>query len=93
VQDLGKLAPARTLTSLSLEDAIGWQRRNGEAMEAAGNVRHKFSALQDLERRRRLEVDETFGYVLARASEAGLEMPVLDACYRMVKALDRAASA
>jgi ketopantoate reductase len=38
------------------------------------------SALQDVERGRRLEVEETLGYTLRRAAEVGLAMPTIEVC-------------
>jgi 2-dehydropantoate 2-reductase len=84
IVDLGTLVAAKSLSSLSLDDAIARNRRDGEAMDPA----HKISALQDLEHGRRLEVEATFGYVLRRASELGVAMPVSEACYRLLRALD-----
>jgi len=52
---------------------------------------HKVSALQDLERGRRLEIEETFGYAVRKASEMGLQVPSLDACYRLLAGLSRGA--
>ena len=44
---------------------------------------------QDLLRGRHLEVEETYGYAVARAVELGLPVPALETCYRLLAAIDR----
>ena len=51
---------------------------------------HRMSSLQDVERGRALEVDETAGYALEHGRKLGLEMPTLDLCYRLAAAVHRA---
>jgi 2-dehydropantoate 2-reductase len=46
------------------------------------------SALQDVERGRRLEVEETLGYTLRRAAEVGLAMPTIAVCYELLSGLN-----
>ena len=46
------------------------------------------SALQDVERGRRLEVEETLGYTLSRAAEVGLAMPTIEVCYELLSGLN-----
>jgi 2-dehydropantoate 2-reductase len=46
------------------------------------------SALQDVERGRRLEVEETLGYTLRRAAEVGLAMPTIAMCYELLSGLN-----
>ena len=50
---------------------------------------HRMSALQDLDKRRPLEIEQTLGYAVHSANEAGLAVPTLDTCYRLVAAVDR----
>jgi ketopantoate reductase len=45
------------------------------------------SALQ-VERGRRLEVEETLGYTLRRAAEVGLAMPTIAMCYELLSGLN-----
>jgi len=45
---------------------------------------HRMSAQQDVLRGSRLEYEETLGFALSKAREAGVPMPTLDACYRIV---------
>jgi 2-dehydropantoate 2-reductase len=92
LDDSVMLAPARSLSTIPMEEAVALQVAYGAAMEAQGVTTHKVSALQDLERGRRLEVEETIGYVVRKAAEMGVEVPRIDACYRMMAALSRAAT-
>jgi 2-dehydropantoate 2-reductase len=45
---------------------------------------HRMSAQQDVLRGSRLEYEETLGFALAKAREAGVPMPTLDTCYRII---------
>jgi 2-dehydropantoate 2-reductase len=45
---------------------------------------HRMSAQQDVLRGSRLEHEETLGFALRKAREAGVPMPTLDTCYRIV---------
>jgi len=51
---------------------------------------HRMSSLQDVERGRALEVDETAGFALAQGRALGLAMPTLELCYRLASAVHRA---
>lgn len=50
---------------------------------------HRHSMLQDLERGKRLEVDETLGDLVARGTRLGVAVPTVEAGYRMIVAMDR----
>lgn len=86
--DQHSLLPIRTML---LED----QARATEAVIAAGEEfkrsapSHRMSSLQDLEARRPLEIEETIGDAVRRARAHGLSLPLLEACYRLVAAIDR----
>jgi 2-dehydropantoate 2-reductase len=86
------LAPGRLLSTLPIEDAVAQQVAYGRDMEGQGVTTHKMSALQDVERGRRLEVEETVGWVVRKAAKLGVDVPRIDACYRMMAALSRAAT-
>jgi 2-dehydropantoate 2-reductase len=88
LQDIGVLS-AGSICGQDDEGAIASIRRAGETMQARGLLTHKMSALQDVERGRRLEVEETFGYVLRKGAEFGLEMSALETCYRLLAGIDR----
>ncbi len=51
---------------------------------------HRMSSLQDLERGKRLEVDETLGYAIAEARRLALAVPNLTTCYKLVAGINSA---
>jgi ketopantoate reductase len=50
---------------------------------------HRMSSLQDLEAGRPLEVHETLGYALQKATQHGMALPLLAAFYQLIAAVDR----
>lgn len=82
------LMPIKTLCRVSLDEAAAILRRVGAAMEARAPT-HKVSALHDLERGRRLEVEETLGYAVRKGAELGLALPTLVTCYRLIAGVNR----
>ncbi len=50
---------------------------------------HRMSSLQDLEAKRPLEVHETLGYALRKGAQLAVPMPLVDAFYQVVAAIDR----
>jgi 2-dehydropantoate 2-reductase len=89
VEDMGGMLLPKTLSTLSPDEAVALVQQMGRGAESAGVVNHKMSALQDLERGRHLEVEETLGYTVRRAAELGLPVPGLETCYRLLAAIDR----
>lgn len=87
LEDYGVLG-AKTLTSVSLEEAMTIIRHHGEQMEAVGATGHKVSSLQDLERGRRTEVEEIIGYAVQKGTTLGLRMPTVETCYRLLTGID-----
>ena len=49
---------------------------------------HKLSALQDLERGKRLEVEETLGYAVRQGVELGIPTPTMDVCYKLMAGIN-----
>lgn len=80
--------PLRTLIDAPERAAVEAILRVGEDMRSRA-PEHRISALQDLEAGRPLEVEETFGYAVRKAAELGLSLPLLDAFYHLVAAIDR----
>jgi 2-dehydropantoate 2-reductase len=76
---------AKTLSEVAFEEAVANFRRVGEHMEAQGATAHKVSILQDLERGRRLEFEEMFGYAVRKGAELGVSLPTVEVCYRLIK--------
>jgi 2-dehydropantoate 2-reductase len=79
--------PVALLVDLPEKDAIETIRRMGEEMRRR-SPDHRMSSLQDLEAGRPLEVEETFGYAVRKAAELGLSVPLLEAFYHTVTAID-----
>jgi 2-dehydropantoate 2-reductase len=78
------------LTQASESDAVKALQRNGERMRtSAPDFRQ--SILQDADRGRRLEVNETLAHTLQLAQELGIETPTLDFCCRVLRVISRAA--
>jgi 2-dehydropantoate 2-reductase len=78
---------AKTLSEMPFEAAVANFRQVGEQMEARGATAHKVSILQDLERGRRLEFDEMFGYAVRQGAELGVPLPTVEICYRLIKGI------
>jgi 2-dehydropantoate 2-reductase len=82
------LLPISTLSKMALDDAIAHIRQVGEALVTRAPT-HKVSALQDLERGRRLEVEETLGYAVHLGVELNVPLPALELCYRLLAGSNR----
>jgi 2-dehydropantoate 2-reductase len=78
----------KTIGSATEPEAVEKLRELGSIMQARAPT-HRMSSLQDLERGRRLEVEETLGYVVAKAATAGLAVPTVDTCYRLISGINR----
>jgi 2-dehydropantoate 2-reductase len=78
---------AQTLSEVSFEAAVANFRQVGERMEVQGATAHKVSILQDLERGRRLEFEEMFGYAVRKGAELGVALPTIALCYRLIKGI------
>lgn len=76
---------AKTLSEVSFEEAVANFQQVGARMEAQGATAHKVSILQDLERGRRLEFEEMFGYAVRKGVELGVALPTVELCYRLIK--------
>ena len=90
VMDLGGLIFPKTMSESPAEECVAVLKKAGAAMEAGGTTTHRMSALQDLLRGRQLEIEETYGYAVAKASELGVAVPRLETCYRLLAAINRA---
>ena len=87
LEDAG-LLPIKTLCEDDLGTAVARIRERGAAL-ATRAPSHKISTLQDLERGRRLEVDETLGDAGRRAAALGVPVPTIDTCYGLLAAINR----
>ncbi len=75
----------------SEEDAVRTVRADGEKRRTS-SPEFRQSILQDADRNRRLEVNETLDYTLTLAAELGVATPTLDLCCRVLRAVSRANS-
>jgi len=87
LEDRG-LLPIQTLCRGPLAEAVAHVRQGG-AMMAARAPAHKNSLLHDLERGRRLEVEETLGYAVRKGVELDVPLPTVDTCYRLLAGVNR----
>ena len=77
-----------TITSGTEAEGVAHLQARGALVQARAPM-HRMSSLQDLERGRRLEVEETLGYVVTNAATAGLAVPTVDTCYRLISGINR----
>jgi len=84
----GAILPLRTILSGSDSQAVAAVRAAGEEF-AVNAPEHRMSALQDLQAGRRLEVEETFGDMVRRAKQRHVHVPLLEATYHLIAAIDR----
>jgi 2-dehydropantoate 2-reductase len=88
LQDLPPYYLVKTLCSGPEPEAVAQLRELGAILQVRAPTA-RMSSLQDLERGRQLEVEETLGYVVANAATAGLAVPTVDTCYRLVSGINR----
>ena len=84
----GAILPLQAILGGSQAQAVESVLQAG-AQFAASAPAHRMSALQDLQAGRELEVEETFGYAVRKAREKQLAVPLLEAFYHLVAAIDR----
>ncbi|MDA0770513.1 MAG: hypothetical protein BZY79_04855 [SAR202 cluster bacterium Casp-Chloro-G4] len=80
--------PAKTLCSVPFDETVEQIQAMGRYFESVAPT-HKLSTLQDLERGRRIEVEETLGYALKEAGKLGIATPTLETCYRLLAGVNR----
>ena len=81
-------APALSIANASASEAIEIIRELALALRDKAPD-HRMSALQDLENRRPLEVEETIGDALMKAREANIKMPTIELCYHLLSVINR----
>jgi 2-dehydropantoate 2-reductase len=84
------LLPIQVILGSTEAEAIQAVMRAGQEFDRAAPG-HRMSALQDLNAGKPLEIDETLGDAVRRASALGLSLPMLETCHRLVSAIDRTA--
>jgi 2-dehydropantoate 2-reductase len=85
--DSGPL-PVEAIFSGSKEGALSVVQELGVHF-ATHAPNHPMSPLQDLERGRRLEFDETLGYAITEAKKLGVPVPTLELCYGLLCGINR----
>ena len=85
--DSGPL-PVGAIFSGSEEEALSVVQELGVHF-ATHAPNHRMSPLQDLERGRRLEIDETLGYAITEAKKLGVPVPTLEVCYGLLCGINR----
>jgi 2-dehydropantoate 2-reductase len=80
----------KTVCSGPLEEAVESVIRRGQVMRERGMTGVKISTLQDLERGRRTEADQTIGYVVRLAREQGVALPTVELLYRVIRGVETA---
>ena len=79
--------PSATVVASSEDQAVEVLQAIGATLrERAPQMRQ--SALQDVQRGRRIEVEETLGYTRTKAAELGLALPTVETCYRLLAGLN-----
>lgn len=86
VDDSGPLPAAKICEGDDAAALAILQQMGAKLLKGAPN--HRMSALQDLERGKRLEVDETLGYLMQLAQKHTIAVPALKQAWRLVKAID-----
>jgi 2-dehydropantoate 2-reductase len=74
----------------SEDDAVKAVQAHGEKMKTSAPA-FRQSILQDADRNRRLEVNETLAHTLNLAADYGIATPTLDLCCRVLRVVSRAA--
>jgi len=72
----------------SIQEGVQAVIRHGKEWEDRGGKGYKQAMLLDIERERKTEIEETGGYIWRIAEEKGIEIPFLDAGYRIVRGLE-----
>ena len=80
--------PVKTIATVSAQQAVETLREAGAWMESHAPT-PRMSSLQDLEHGRRLEVEETLGYVVTKAGEENVPVPTVETSYHLISAMNR----
>lgn len=79
----------KTVCTLPFDEAVESVMARGRAMQKQGLTQVKVSTLQDLERGRRTEADQTIGYVVRLACDLGVGLPTVELLYRVIQGIER----
>jgi 2-dehydropantoate 2-reductase len=82
------LLPLQTVLNAPESEAVAAVRKVGAEYQSKA-PEHRMSSLQDLLAGRRLEIHETLGYAMRKATDLNLSLPLLGTFYRLASAIDR----
>lgn len=80
----------KTLSTIPFEDAVDSIVAVGRTMQDRGLTQVRISMLQDLERGKRTEVDQTLGHVVRLAADLGVPVPRVELLYRLIRGTEAA---
>jgi 2-dehydropantoate 2-reductase len=83
----------KTVCTLPFEEAVESLVVRGRAMREQGMTQVKISTLQDLERGKPTEADQTIGHVVRLGGRLGVPLPILDLLYRVIRGTEAARAA
>jgi len=83
----------KTVCTLPFGDAVESLVARGRAMQEQGMTQVKISTLQDLERGKPTEADQTIGHVVRLGGRLGVPLPTLDLLYRVIRGTEAAQAA
>jgi 2-dehydropantoate 2-reductase len=83
----------KTVCTLPFEEAVESVVARGRAMQEQGMTQVKISTLQDLERGKPTEADQTIGHVVRLGGRLGVPLPTLDLLYRVIRGTEAAQAA
>lgn len=81
---------AHTLVKRPLEEALNFVYKRGKILRERGMVHLKASALTDIERGYRTEIDDLIGYVVKEGQQLGVSTPLCETLYPVVKGIEAA---
>ena len=79
--------PIKTLSQLACDDMVVPLQHLGDQMALRAPT-FKISPLHDLERGRRMEVEETLGYAVRQSTALGIPTPTMDTCYKLIAGIN-----
>jgi 2-dehydropantoate 2-reductase len=88
LEDRGMIR-AKTFSSVPIEEGVAILHHIGKTMEDQGATAHKISTLQDLERGRRLEIEEILGFAVRKSTELDVRLLTVETCYRLITGIAR----
>src|SRR5215475_9014477 len=79
--------PTKTFSQLAFDDLVTHLQQMGDELASHAPL-HKVSTLQDVERGKRLEVEETLGYAVRQSAVLGIPTPTMDVCYNLIAGMN-----